>query len=210
MTFKTFPKSVTVQEKGSVEIECEILGKPTSGKYITRAKFYETGDGSPCLIRQRAGSSFDRPARGTQSSIVPAFDCLSVTDRSVISWSDWSIRLTASRCRNSGSKMPAEHYPGWDVNLKPDRYHGGGEPHCSPVRLAGPEAVPHRVEEPTSAETWVWGGAVGLIARPARDWEPNGIRRPGSTIGYGRSPMLVVPKTTRGLRGRVPGRTLNS
>jgi len=28
--FRTFPKSVTVQEKESVEIECEILGKPTS------------------------------------------------------------------------------------------------------------------------------------------------------------------------------------
>lgn len=33
VTFRTFPKSVTVQEKESVEIECEILGKPTSGKY---------------------------------------------------------------------------------------------------------------------------------------------------------------------------------
>lgn len=32
ITFQTFPKSVTVQEKESVEIECEILGKPTSGK----------------------------------------------------------------------------------------------------------------------------------------------------------------------------------
>jgi len=34
LTFKSFPKSVTVQEKESVEIECEILGKPSSGKYV--------------------------------------------------------------------------------------------------------------------------------------------------------------------------------
>lgn len=33
VTFQTFPKSVTAQEKESVEIECEILGKPTNGKY---------------------------------------------------------------------------------------------------------------------------------------------------------------------------------
>jgi hypothetical protein len=41
MTFQSFPKSVTVQDKESVEIECEILGKPTSGKrsYNTY-KFY--------------------------------------------------------------------------------------------------------------------------------------------------------------------------
>jgi len=41
MTFQSFPKSVTVQDKESVEIECEILGKPTSGKrsYDTY-KFY--------------------------------------------------------------------------------------------------------------------------------------------------------------------------
>jgi len=32
MTFQSFPKSVTVQDKESVEIECEILGKPTNGK----------------------------------------------------------------------------------------------------------------------------------------------------------------------------------
>lgn len=29
LNFQTFPKSVTVQEKESVEVECEILGKPT-------------------------------------------------------------------------------------------------------------------------------------------------------------------------------------
>lgn len=32
VTFQTFPKSVTVQEKESVEIECEILGKPKNGE----------------------------------------------------------------------------------------------------------------------------------------------------------------------------------
>lgn len=32
MTFNTFPKSVTVQEKESVEIECEIVGNPKTGK----------------------------------------------------------------------------------------------------------------------------------------------------------------------------------
>lgn len=34
MTFQSFPKSVTIQDKESVEIECEILGKPTNGKLI--------------------------------------------------------------------------------------------------------------------------------------------------------------------------------
>jgi len=34
MTFQSFPKSVTVQEKESVEIECEILGKPKNGKRL--------------------------------------------------------------------------------------------------------------------------------------------------------------------------------
>jgi len=36
MTFQSFPKSVTVQDKESVEIECEILGKPTNGKSTFR------------------------------------------------------------------------------------------------------------------------------------------------------------------------------
>lgn len=33
VTFQKFPKSVTVQDKESVEIECEILGNPTNGEY---------------------------------------------------------------------------------------------------------------------------------------------------------------------------------
>jgi len=35
LVFKSFPKSVTVPEKESVEIECEILGKPSTGKIMT-------------------------------------------------------------------------------------------------------------------------------------------------------------------------------
>lgn len=41
MTFQSFPKSVTVQDKESVEIECEILGKPTNGKSIYNIHTYQ-------------------------------------------------------------------------------------------------------------------------------------------------------------------------
>lgn len=41
MTFQSFPKSVTIQDKESVEIECEILGKPTNGKSTYNIQTYQ-------------------------------------------------------------------------------------------------------------------------------------------------------------------------
>lgn len=41
MTFQSFPKSVTVQDKESVEIECEIHGKPTNGKNTYNIHTYQ-------------------------------------------------------------------------------------------------------------------------------------------------------------------------
>jgi len=44
-----------------------------------------------------------------------------------------------------------------NVNLKPSRYRGSGEPHChAGPACPAPNAVPRKVEEPTSAETWWW------------------------------------------------------
>lgn len=40
VAFKTFPKSVTVHEKESVQVECEISGNPTDGKRLETIYFH--------------------------------------------------------------------------------------------------------------------------------------------------------------------------